>query len=67
MIEKQYLIPECYINKVPKCDECKVELWNTGVELLSTNCLRVYQCPNCNKKYNIPAADLQGEWKWRTI
>ena len=23
MIKKQFLFPECYINKVPYCDKCK--------------------------------------------
>jgi len=67
MIEKQYLIPECYINKVPKCDKCKLELMYTNSELLMDPPLRVYECPKCNERYNIPIAELQGEWKWRII
>lgn len=67
MIEEHFLFPQYYIHKIPKCDTCKIELWNTNVELMSNPPQRVYQCPKCNEKYNISVDDLEGEWKWRMI
>lgn len=67
MIEKQYLIPEFYINKVPKCDECKVRLEDTGARLLVDPPLFVYKCPNCGDEYKFYEEEIRGEWKWRTI
>lgn len=67
MIKKQFLFPECYINKVPYCDKCKVQLLNTNTELLTSPPIKIFQCPKCKEKYNIRADELQGEWKWKTI
>ena len=67
MVKKQFLFPECYINKIPYCDKCNVQLWDTNVELLSSPPKKVFQCPKCNEKYNIRIDEIQGEWKWRTI
>lgn len=67
MIEKQYLFPECYINKIPKCDDCKEVLKDTGERLTSFPIQVVLHCPKCNKQYTFYEYELQGEWKWRTI
>lgn len=67
MIEKQYMLPECYINKVPKCDKCKEILRDTGMRLTSNPPKIILRCPICNKEYNYYEYELQGEWKWRTI
>ena len=34
MIKKQFLFPECYINKVPYCDKCKKEKYNIRADEL---------------------------------
>ena len=50
MIEKQFVFPEYYINKVPKCDDCKnVILQDTGIRLTSYPPQMVLRCPNCNR------------------
>lgn len=67
MIKKQFLIPEYYVHKIPMCDDCRIELQFTGVELPSCPPLLQHQCPKCGKVYTIPREDLQGEWKWRTL
>ena len=37
MIEKQYVFPQYYINKIPKCDDCKdIILIDTGARLTSS-------------------------------
>lgn len=68
MIDKHYLFPECYVAKVPKCDDCKgIILKQTG-QILMSNPLQIeYKCPNCNKMYTYREDELQGEWKWRVI
>lgn len=67
MIEKHFLFPQYYVHKIAKCDECKCELYYTGIELLSNPPLKQMKCPKCGKEYNINAKELQGEWKWRAI
>ena len=68
MIEKQYVFPECYINKIPKCDDCKnVILKDTGIRLMSMPAQVKLKCPNCNKEYDDYENELEGEWVWRTI
>lgn len=67
MIEKHFLFPQYYIHKVAKCDECKCELYYTGIELLSNPSLKQMKCPKCGKEYNISIKELQGEWKWRAL
>ena len=67
MIKKEFLIPEFYINKRAFCDNCDVELQDTGTRLMSNPPLIVLRCSKCNKEYNIRSDELQGEWKWRTI
>lgn len=67
MLEKHYLFPECYIIKIPKCDNCKVELQDTGIVLMSNPPQYTYKCPKCNKEYTFRENEIQGEWKWRTI
>lgn len=66
-IKKQFLIPEYYIHKIPICDDCNVELEDTGRMLMSNPPLTVLKCSKCNKEYQINSYELQGEWKWRTI
>lgn len=67
MIRKQYVYPECYINKIPICDDCKETLKDTGRRLMSNPPLIVLQCPKCKREYNYRENELQGEWKWKTI
>lgn len=68
MIEKQFVFPEYYINKVPKCDDCKnVILQDTGIRLTSYPPQIVLRCPNCNREYTHYEHELRGEWKWRAI
>lgn len=67
MIKKTYLIPEFYIHKEPYCDECKIPLKDAGRTLMVNPPLHVYKCPRCGVEYNLKEADLQGEWKWRSI
>lgn len=67
MIKKQYLFPECYINKVACCDDCEVPLDMTNTQLLSDPPKQVMKCPKCNKEYYIDMNQIKGEWKWRTI
>ncbi len=68
MIEKQFLFPECYINKIPKCDDCKnIILRDTGMRLATNPGQVILKCPNCNKEYYYYENELIGEWKWRII
>ena len=67
MIDKHYLFPECYIAKIPKCDECKVTLNQEPYTLMSNPPILVFKCPKCNKEYHYNENELKGEWKWRTI
>lgn len=68
MIEKQYVFPEFYINKVPKCDDCNnVILEDTGYRLTSNPPKIVLKCPKCNKEYTYYEHEVRGEWKWRTL
>lgn len=67
MIDKQFLFPEYYIAKIPKCDDCKVKLQDTGISLMTNPPQRQFVCPKCSKQYNIYENELQGEWRWRTI
>lgn len=67
MIEKQYVFPECYVNKIPKCDDCKEILNDTGMRLTSYPAQLILKCPKCNKEYTYYENELQGEWKWRVM
>lgn len=67
MIEKRFLIPECYVFKIPKCDDCKVELQKLPYELLTYPAKYHYQCPECKKEYTFLQNEVEGEWRWRTI
>lgn len=68
MIKKQYLFPEMYINKVPKCDVCEdTILVDTGRRIMTMPTQVVLRCPNCNKEYTYYENELQGEWVWKTI
>lgn len=67
MIKNEYLVPEFYINKVPYCDKCSVELHTTGAMLLSNPAKIEYRCPKCNNVTHYSEDLLRGEWKWRTI
>lgn len=66
-IKNKYYIPEAYISKIPFCDNCGIELYNTNRELLSDPPQLVYKCSNCNTEYRFYSTDLQGRWKWREI
>ena len=66
-IKKQFLIPECYVHKVPICDDCAQQLEDTGRRLMSNPPLCQFICKRCNKEYSFREHELQGEWKWRTI
>lgn len=67
MIEKHFLVPQYYILKIPKCDNCKINLEDTGRRLLTYPPSSIYKCPKCNKEYYFRENELEGEWKWRTI
>lgn len=68
MIKEQYLFPEFYINKIPKCDNCTdTILEDTGARLASYPPKVILKCPKCFTEYNYTENELQGEWKWRTI
>lgn len=67
MIEKHFLFPQYYILKIPKCDDCKIQLQDTGRRLLSNPPICIYKCPKCNREYNYNESQIQGEWKWRTL
>ena len=67
MVEKQFLFPQYYINKILKCDICKEILINTGEVLMSNPPIYIYKCSNCNKTYNFKEDDIRGEWVWKTI
>lgn len=67
MIKKQFLIPECYVHKVPVCDNCNEVLVDTGIMNMSNPSQCKFVCPKCNKEYTFFEKDLRGEWKWRTI
>lgn len=66
-IQKQFLFPECYVNKIPICDLCNVPLEDTNVMLASDPPYWVYKCPKCGKEYHFRESEIRGEWKWRTI
>ena len=67
MIKKQFLIPECYVHKVPVCDNCNEVLVDTDIMNMSNPPQCKFVCPKCNKEYTFSEKDLRGEWKWRTI
>ena len=67
MIKNHYLFPQFYIAKIPYCDECNIQLIQTGMELLTYPPMIEYKCERCNKIYNISQNDLEGEWKWRVL
>ena len=67
MIRNKFLIPECYVYKIPYCDECNIELKDTNTMVPTDPPKWKYICPNCNKEYNFLETELRGEWKWRTI
>ena len=68
MVEKQFVIPEMYINKIPKCDDCvDTVLEDTGLRLMCKPAKILLQCPKCKKEYTFLEDDLKGEWVWRTI
>lgn len=67
MIEKQYLMPEFYIHKIPKCDKCNVVLTDTHISYPTSPVKWKYVCPICNEEYTFTSDELQGEWKWKII
>lgn len=67
MIKHEFLIPECYVNPVPLCDNCNIKLENQNVQYLSDPPLNVYKCPRCNKEYTFTNNEISGYWKWRRI
>ena len=69
MIDKHFLIPECYVMKVPKCDDCdNVILEHIGnIVTPEAGEQLEYRCHKCNKIYLFSENDLKEEWKWRTI
>lgn len=67
MIKKEFLIPECYVNQIPYCDDCNVQLKDQGTMLTSNPPHYLYKCPKCGKEYYLEEKDIRGYWKWRTI
>lgn len=67
MIERHFLFPEYYVQKVAKCDECKIELQDTGVTIMSNPPIMQYNCPKCGKIYEFTKTELEGGWKWRIL
>lgn len=67
MIEKHFLFPECFVAKIPMCDECKVQLVDNNIMLPTAPPKWQFTCPKCNKEYAFYSNELKGEWKWRTI
>lgn len=67
MIEKHFLFPEYYVLKVPKCDDCKIELQDTGYMIMTNPPVKQYRCSKCGRLYNFNESDIQGNWKFRTI
>lgn len=67
MIKNSYFFPQCYVAKIPYCDECDESLVRKNVQLLVDPPSSVYVCPKCNKEYVISDISLEGEWKWRKI
>lgn len=67
MIKKHFLFPECYIAKIPYCDDCNVQLKQSDTQILTNSPSYIYNCPKCNKEYYFSAGSLEGEWKWRVI
>ena len=67
MIENKYLFPQCYIQKIPKCDDCKEVLFDTNIMYPTNPPKWKYTCPKCGKEYAFFEKDLRGEWKFRTI
>lgn len=67
MIEKRFLFPECYVAKVPFCDDCKVQLSQSGVQVLTNPVKLQYICSKCHKEYYFLESEVQGEWKWRML
>lgn len=67
MLKKQFLFPECYINKIPYCDKCKLRLQDNNLMIATEPPKWQYICPKCNEIYEFTSNELQGEWKWKTI
>lgn len=67
MIKKHYLFPECYVAKIPYCDDCNIQLNNCNTQLLSDPPISIYMCPKCKKEYHFSQDSLGGEWKWRVL
>lgn len=67
MIKKHYLFPECYVAKIPYCDDCNIQLRNTDTQILTNPASSLYVCPKCGKEYYFSIGSLEGEWKWKVI
>lgn len=66
-IQKQFLFPECYVHKIPMCDNCNIPLGDANIMLAGEPPYFVYRCSKCNKEYYFRESEIRGEWKWRTI
>lgn len=62
MIKEVKKIPKYYLEKIPMCDECNIELIITGIELLCFPSRKIYQCTSCAKQYYFSNEELQGKW-----
>lgn len=65
IIKEHKLVPDYYVEKIPVCDTCLLELELTNKSLASYPPKSVYKCPQCDKEYYIESYKLQGEWKWK--
>lgn len=67
MIKNELLFPEYYVNPVPICDSCNINLEFTETVYLTNPQQYLYKCPKCSKKYTFLENEIKGYWKWRVI
>lgn len=67
MIKTKFLFPEYYIQKIPMCDECNIELKRTGTAYMTDPVQLQYACPQCNKEYLYREEEVCGQWKLREL
>lgn len=58
-------VPECYVDRVPYCDKCGIELERTNFNLLSNPPKIGYKCNKCGKEFYIDERKVGGYWKWK--
>lgn len=57
--------PKYYVEKIPYCNDCGIELERVNFNLLSNPPKLGYKCNKCGKEYYIDEREVGEYWEWQ--